>query len=92
MTDAMATVTKEWVRDNVTTISAFGGEIDKDAVMKMQFPANRMRTTLTWALVKAVERGRYRRPFNILIDGGTLGMCWAECRSNGNALLGGKTK
>jgi hypothetical protein len=89
MTDAMATVTKEWIRDNVTTISAFGGEIDKDAVMKMQFPAKRMRTTLTCTLVKAVERGRYHRPFNILIDAGSRGLCWAECRANGKPHKGG---
>lgn len=85
----MATVTKEWVRDNVTTISAFGGEIDKDAVMEMQFPSNRMRTTLTWALVKAVERGRYHRPFKILIDAGSRGLCWTECRATGKPHKGG---
>lgn len=88
----MAVVTKDWIQTHVTTISAFGGKIDKHAVMEMRLPRNGVRTTLTWALIKAVERGRYRRPFGILIDGGTLGLCWAECRSNGNALLGGKTK
>lgn len=78
----MAMVTKVWIEKYVASLSAFGGTVDKAAVLEMPLFDPGMRTTLTWSEVAAVERGKFRKPFGILVIGDSRGMCWAECMGN----------
>jgi len=78
-------VTTKWIVEHVATMSAFGKPVDAPVLLQTYVPDHRFRTTLDWSGILAVERGKYSKPFGILVDRVGEGMCWADCHAYGKA-------
>lgn len=63
----MVSVSRKWIKENVEKLYAFGGQIDKDAVLKMHVPRGGFETTLTKTGKEQVGYCERKEKFHILI-------------------------
>lgn len=65
----MTGVSRKWIRENVMEISAFGGQIDKDDVLRMKVPRGGFETDLNKRGIEDAETRDHQIRFGILIPG-----------------------
>ena len=80
----MSPVSKKWIKENVSFLSGFGGQITLDNFEDLPALKGGHDTTLTKKGLLAVENGLYTEKFHIYLGGG-LG--WAD--AYGKNELGG---
>ena len=65
----MTVVSRKWIRENVMEISAFGGQIDKEDVLRMSVPRGGFETDLNRRGIENAEIRDHQIRFSILIPG-----------------------